>query len=430
MATKAGVPPKVIEAALAQENTGPSIQAPGVPSPKDFSGLLRVADSYSLIPWLRQVAIDAGIPASDVDKIIQDAKAGHPMDPAAEVLKELNHQYALQDRLTVIPKLRRLALDLGVFSNDINYTIGRAEDSDPSDPVPKIVAYLIAQVKDRAEGVGIDGAEVDKIKEGVRGLPPSAQPWAIVQELERRDDFLTKMAMHPRLREIAGRRLPGGRALTDEEIDELAELRRTGQITDKDLKKAGLTEDEIRAINDKLAELRAAQGGRDPLTAEQIKTYADAYASKVRANGGKTYNGLWDEIAGERGLSAREKTAIRDYIRDHPDEYRDVQPIVRNKNGKDGDPAHVATVERLADMARKEFPNDIIHKGESIKGRPGAEGLDRQPDVWVEDRATGRVKKVYEAVRKDASGEFVPRELEKKRDYDKWGIPSYFEEVK
>jgi hypothetical protein len=29
--------------------------------------------------------------------------------------------------------------------------------------------------------------------------------------------------------------------------------------------------------------------------------------------------------------------------------------------------------------------------------------MDRQSDVWVEDRATHRVKKVYEAARKDAS---------------------------
>jgi hypothetical protein len=56
--------------------------------------------------------------------------------------------------------------------------------------------------------------------------------------------------------------------------------------------------------------------------------------------------------------------------------------------------------------------------------------VDRQPDVWVEDRVTLRVKKVYEAARKDASGEFVPRELDKKPDYDRFGIPSHFEEVK
>lgn len=47
----------------------------------------------------------------------------------------------------------------------------------------------------------------------------------------------------------------------------------------------------------------------------------------------------------------------------------------------------------------------------------------------MEDRVTGRVKKVYEAARKEKSGEFVRRERAKKSDYDKLGIPSEFKEV-
>jgi hypothetical protein len=87
-------------------------------------------------------------------------------------------------------------------------------------------------------------------------------------------------------------------------------------------------------------------------------------------------------------------------------------------------------VRRLTAQAEREFPDDIIHQGTSIKNQPGTGGLDRRPDVWVEDASTGRVKKVYEAARKEKSGEFVLRERAKKADYDKLGIPSEFEEVK
>jgi hypothetical protein len=81
-------------------------------------------------------------------------------------------------------------------------------------------------------------------------------------------------------------------------------------------------------------------------------------------------------------------------------------------------------------MAQQEFQgqNVIIHEGTSIKGKPGAGNLTRQPDVWVEDAATGRVLKVYEAARKEG-GQLVPREGLKKQQYDRLGIPSHFEEV-
>ncbi len=41
-------------------------------------------------------------------------------------------------------------------------------------------------------------------------------------------------------------------------------------------------------------------------------------------------------------------------------------------------------------------------------------------------KVTGNVKKVYEAARTLKSGKFVIRERDKKAEYDKLGIPSYF----
>jgi Domain of unknown function (DUF4157) len=95
----------------------------------------------------------------------------------------------------------------------------------------------------------------------------------------------------------------------------------------------------------------------------------------------------------------------------------------RNPYGKTGDPAHVTEVARLAEKARAEFPDDIIHQGDSIEGRTG---IRRQPDVWVEDAETGAVKKVYEAARTNPDGTFVPREVAKKTQYDSAGIPNEF----
>lgn len=98
----------------------------------------------------------------------------------------------------------------------------------------------------------------------------------------------------------------------------------------------------------------------------------------------------------------------------------------RNKFGKAGDPAHVETVRELAEKARNEFPDDIIHQGDSIKAKTG---ISRQPDVWVEDAQTGAVKKVYEAARTKPDGTFVPRELAKKAQYDSAGIPNEFKDA-
>lgn len=65
-----------------------------------------------------------------------------------------------------------------------------------------------------------------------------------------------------------------------------------------------------------------------------------------------------------------------------------------------------------------------------LKNQVNAKGLDRRPDVWVEDRVTGEVRRVYEAARLNRSGEFVSREGTKAADYNKYGIRSHFEEVR
>ena len=56
-------------------------------------------------------------------------------------------------------------------------------------------------------------------------------------------------------------------------------------------------------------------------------------------------------------------------------------------------------------------------------------GLDRRPDVWVEDAATREVQRVYEAGRVNKAGEFLSRERAKMADYNHHGILSHFEEV-
>jgi hypothetical protein len=56
--------------------------------------------------------------------------------------------------------------------------------------------------------------------------------------------------------------------------------------------------------------------------------------------------------------------------------------------------------------------------------------VNRKPDVWVEDPATGKVLKVYEAARTNKDGSFVAREMEKKAEYDAAKIESHFEPVK
>ena len=127
---------------------------------------------------------------------------------------------------------------------------------------------------------------------------------------------------------------------------------------------------------------------------------------------------------------AKEQSEVEDRMEDaHEREFRDKRTRQPGdpRPGKNGLPDHIDTNDRLEEMARSEFPNDIIHRGKSIRGKTG---INREPDVWVEDANTRAVKKVYEAARKTPEGEWVDRELAKKNEYDKAGIPSHFEEVK
>jgi hypothetical protein len=93
-----------------------------------------------------------------------------------------------------------------------------------------------------------------------------------------------------------------------------------------------------------------------------------------------------------------------------------------NPGGQGGNQSHRDTVEQLANKAREEFPDGLIRRGRSIKGKTG---INRRPDVWVMDE-TGRVLKVYEAARTLPGGQFVERELEKMREYQAAGIPWEF----
>jgi len=99
-----------------------------------------------------------------------------------------------------------------------------------------------------------------------------------------------------------------------------------------------------------------------------------------------------------------------------------------NPYGQYGKPDHQRTVAKLKAMAEREYPNGIIHENESIcKATKGQ--VNRKPDVWVEDRNTGQVLKVYEAARRNADGTFVSREGAKQVEYDAARIPSVFAPV-
>lgn len=72
---------------------------------------------------------------------------------------------------------------------------------------------------------------------------------------------------------------------------------------------------------------------------------------------------------------------------------------------------------------KKIYPEDIIHEGTSIKGKTG---INRRPDVWVEDAITGKVKKVYEAARSNKNGTFVSRENKKMSEiHQAWNLMSF-----
>jgi hypothetical protein len=101
----------------------------------------------------------------------------------------------------------------------------------------------------------------------------------------------------------------------------------------------------------------------------------------------------------------------------------------KNPHGQHGKPDHRNTVEQLAEKAKRKYSKGYtIHEGTSIKSKTG---VNRRPDVWVED-AKGNVVKVYEAARKNKGkgGDFVSRERKKQVEYDDANIPSHFEEVK
>lgn len=92
-----------------------------------------------------------------------------------------------------------------------------------------------------------------------------------------------------------------------------------------------------------------------------------------------------------------------------------------NPYGQHGKPDHRAAVSGLVEKAAAEFPDDIIHQGTSINSKTG---LNRRPDVWVEDAITGLVKKVYEAARTNADGTIVSREQLKQFQYNAFNLIS------
>lgn len=98
-----------------------------------------------------------------------------------------------------------------------------------------------------------------------------------------------------------------------------------------------------------------------------------------------------------------------------------------NPFGSPGKPDHQTTVDVLKGKAKSDFPDDVIHAGTSINNKTG---VNRRPDVWVEDAKTGKVKQVYEAARQNKDGSFVARECRKAVEYDKAKLPAHFEPVK
>src|SRR5947209_6786669 len=97
-----------------------------------------------------------------------------------------------------------------------------------------------------------------------------------------------------------------------------------------------------------------------------------------------------------------------------------------NPWGQPGKPDHQAAVSKLEKMAEKEFPKAYIRRSKSICGKTG---VNRRPDVWVEDPKTGKVLKVYEAARRNKNGTLVSREGAKQSEYNAAGVPSHFEPV-
>lgn len=68
-----------------------------------------------------------------------------------------------------------------------------------------------------------------------------------------------------------------------------------------------------------------------------------------------------------------------------------------------------------------------IHENTSIKNKTG---INRRPDVWVEEISTGKVVKVYEAARASKKYGMAKREVAKVGQYIKGGIKYFFKIVK
>ncbi len=105
----AGVPQKVIDQLLAEDDQilrKGSATAPGVPV-NDYGNLAHAAVSYGRLGLLRAAAIEVGIAEADVDQIIKDAEADHPLDPVKAILKQLDekHQFTKRSREKAAPYL-------------------------------------------------------------------------------------------------------------------------------------------------------------------------------------------------------------------------------------------------------------------------------------------------------------------------------------
>jgi hypothetical protein len=82
-------------------------------------------------------------------------------------------------------------------------------------------------------------------------------------------------------------------------------------------------------------------------TPEEVAQYAKKYAEIAEANGGKFYK-AWDKVAPGRTLSAADKRAIRQFIRDNPEQFPGVSIKTRNSGGLAGDTATQAFDESVA----------------------------------------------------------------------------------
>jgi hypothetical protein len=118
--------------------------------------------------------------------------------------------------------------------------------------------------------------------------------------------------------------------------------------------------------------------GKSALTPEQINAYADAYASAVRANGGRTPRGVWDRIANGRRLSEADKGVIRDRILSNPEEYPDISIKPR---GMDGPIGNLATQTLEGDLARH-----LEGQGWKLKAGAGS----GQKQEWIPGSGPGR----------------------------------------